>query len=249
MTEQRGYLNGARSELVSARPLAGCSAISAARPPPVARVTIEIRQQPRMVATPARSQQRGMRDAVLESCGSRSDAPNDKSDDRGRAPVPHASMSALAAGCLRLTRVDGEACLSKPYTSDDIVSAPRVVEQMAGSGTVTGPVPRTLLVLTGPTLEIHTSGGEAGEVARLRRQQAALALFGSFTLGEADLGKVLTEAAHVCAEGLGVAFCKKGVIGRAVSRAVDSSPQGRAFIAGQPWSATASGDARVGSAG
>jgi hypothetical protein len=120
---------------------------------------------------------------------------------------------------------------------------------MAGSGTVTGPVPRTLLVLTGPTLEIHTSGGEAGEVARLRRQQAALALFGSFTLGEADLGKVLTEAAHVCAEGLGVAFCKKGVIGRAVSRAVDSSPQGRAFIAGQPWSATASGDARVGSAG
>ena len=67
MTEQRGYLNGARSELVSARPLAGCSAISAARPPPVARVTIEIRQQPRMVATPARSQQRGMRDAVLET--------------------------------------------------------------------------------------------------------------------------------------------------------------------------------------
>jgi two-component sensor histidine kinase/CheY-like chemotaxis protein len=154
----------------------------------------------------------------------------------------------------RLTRADGEACLNKPYTSDDIVSALRVVEQMAGSGTVSGPIPRNLQILSGPTLKINTSDGENGEVARLRRQQAALALFGSFALGEADLGKVLTEAARVCAEGLGVPFCKvcryrsdegdllveagvgwdEGVIGRVVSPANESSPQGRAFITGQP---------------
>ena len=65
---------------------------------------------------------------------------------------------------------------------------------------------------------------------------------------------MLTEAARVCAESLGVQFCKvcryrpgqndppgeagvgwkQGVIGRVVSRADESSPQGRAFITGKP---------------
>ena len=154
----------------------------------------------------------------------------------------------------RLTRADGEACLNKPYTSDDIVSALHVVEQMVGSGTVSGPVPRNLQILTGPTLAIHTTGSEGAEIARLRRQQAALARFGRFALGEPDLGKVLTEAARICAEGLGVPFCKvcryrsdegdllveagagwdEGAIGRIVSRADESSPQGRAFMTAQP---------------
>ncbi len=64
----------------------------------------------------------------------------------------------------------------------------------------------------------------------------------------------MTEAARVCAEGLNVPFCKvcryrpaendllieagygwhAGVIGYVVSRADESSPQGRAFITGQP---------------
>ena len=109
-----------------------------------------------------------------------------------------------------LTRADGEACLNlnNPYTSNDIVSGRRVVEQMAGSDTVSGPVPRNLRSLTGPTLEINAAGSEGGEVARLRRQQAAPARFGSFAPGEADRGKVLTEAARVCAEGLGVPLCR-----------------------------------------
>jgi GAF domain-containing protein len=92
------------------------------------------------------------------------------------------------------------------------------------------------------------------ENKQLRRQQAELASFGKVALAERDLAKVLTEAARVCAECLGVAFCKvcryrpeendllveagvgwhQGVIGRVVSRADESSPQGRAFITGEP---------------
>jgi two-component sensor histidine kinase len=92
------------------------------------------------------------------------------------------------------------------------------------------------------------------QVIKLLRQQKAIANFGSFALRQSDLLKVLTEAARVCAEGLSVPFCKvcryrsdendllieagfgwkPGVFGHVVSRADESSPQGRAFITGQP---------------
>jgi two-component sensor histidine kinase len=92
------------------------------------------------------------------------------------------------------------------------------------------------------------------KVRKLLRQQAAVAGFGSFALRQNDLMTVLTEAARVCADGLSVPFCKvcryrvaendllieagygwqEGVIGHVVSRADDSSPQGHAFITGQP---------------
>jgi two-component sensor histidine kinase len=92
------------------------------------------------------------------------------------------------------------------------------------------------------------------ENQKLIRQQAAIAAFGSFALRQDDLHKVLTEAARVCADGLSVPFCKicryrqfendllieagfgwkQGVIGHIVSRADESSPQGRAFITGKP---------------
>ena len=95
---------------------------------------------------------------------------------------------------------------------------------------------------------------DAARVSRLLRQQAAIARFGSFALNEADLLKVLTEAARVCADGLSVPFCKvcryreaeqdllieagygwrPGVVGHVVSRADQSSPQGRAFVTGEP---------------
>lgn len=91
-------------------------------------------------------------------------------------------------------------------------------------------------------------------IARLLRQQAALASFGSYAFREPDLQKVLTEAARVCADGLDVAFCKvcryreaeddllivaghgwhAGVVGRVVSAADESSPQGRAYTTGEP---------------
>jgi len=97
-------------------------------------------------------------------------------------------------------------------------------------------------------------GDDAAKVRKLLRQQAAIAGFGSFALRQSDLLKVLTEAAKVCAEGLSVPFSKvcryreaendllieagfgwnAGVVGNVVSRADDTSPQGRAFITGQP---------------
>lgn len=95
---------------------------------------------------------------------------------------------------------------------------------------------------------------DATRVSKLLRQQAAIAGFGSFALRQSDLLTVLTEAARVCAEGLSVPFCKvcryrsaendllieaghgwqPGVVGHVVSRADDSSPQGRAFTTGKP---------------
>ena len=45
-------------------------------------------------------------------------------------------------------------------------------------------------------------------VAKLLRQQAALAAFGTFAFRETDLQKILTEAARVCAKSLNVPFCK-----------------------------------------
>jgi two-component sensor histidine kinase len=94
----------------------------------------------------------------------------------------------------------------------------------------------------------------AAEIQTLRRQQAAVAGFGGFALRETDLLTILTEAARICAEGLSVPFCKvcryraeeddllieagfgwqDGVVGYVVSRADQSSPQGRAFITGEP---------------
>eukprot|EP01037_Dinobryon_pediforme_P001918 gene1918-1950_t len=91
-------------------------------------------------------------------------------------------------------------------------------------------------------------------VEKLLRQQAALATFGSFAFGEPDLHKILMEAARICADSLGVPFCKicryreqkndllieagcgwnPGVVGRVISQANETSPQGRAYITGKP---------------
>ena len=156
-----------------------------------------------------------------------------------------------------LTKVDGEALLNKPYRPEDIGRALEIVGQMVSTGEAQKPFPKGFSVLNGLSKSNRARGSgndESDGMMRLRRQQAALAGFGSFALGEGDLGKVLTEAARVCAEGLGVPFCKvcryrsdengllveagvgwhHGVIGRVVSRADETSPQGRAFITGKP---------------
>jgi two-component sensor histidine kinase len=98
------------------------------------------------------------------------------------------------------------------------------------------------------------NGKNATQVRKLLRQQSAIAHFGSFALRESNVLKVLTEAARVCAECLGVPFSKvcryrerendllieaghgwhAGVVGNVVSRADITSPQGRAFITGKP---------------
>jgi two-component sensor histidine kinase/CheY-like chemotaxis protein len=155
-----------------------------------------------------------------------------------------------------LTKADGEAYLSKPYRPGDIVRALELVERAMHTSAAMGPVPKGFHMLERQP-ESKAAGSKdskTSEVKRLRRQQAALAGFGSYALGESDLSKVLTEAARVCAEGLEVPFCKvcryrseendllveagvgwhQGVIGHVVSRADESSPQGRAFITGNP---------------
>ena len=91
-------------------------------------------------------------------------------------------------------------------------------------------------------------------IEKLLRQQAALATFGSFAFRETNLLKILTEAARICAASLDVPFCKVcryraaeddllivagwgwhlGVVGRVVSPADESSPQGRAYVTGKP---------------
>src|SRR3984957_6038378 len=160
-------------------------------------------------------------------------------------------------GHIGLTKADGEACLGKPYRSEDVVRALKIVEEIVSTGEASRPFPKSFFVLEPPSPSAKVSdpgNADSAEVRRLRRQQAALAGFGSFALGEPDLGKVLTEAARVCAEGLEVPFCKvcryrseendllveagvgwhPGVVGCVVSRADESSPQGRAFITGKP---------------
>src|SRR5476649_1428933 len=96
--------------------------------------------------------------------------------------------------------------------------------------------------------------GNPSEIERLRRQQGALADFGTFAFREDDLQKVLTEAARICAQCLDVPFAKicryrpeeddlfvvagcgwRGdVVGIVVSRADETSTQGRAFVTGEP---------------
>jgi two-component sensor histidine kinase/CheY-like chemotaxis protein len=159
---------------------------------------------------------------------------------------------------LGLTKADGDACLRKPYRPADVVRALKIVEQLVDTGAVSQPFPEGFQLLApsaaGARAPAVTDDAAARHIKRLLRQQAALAAFGSFALGESDLGKVLTEAARVCAEGFEVPFCKvcryrpeendllveagvgwhQGVIGCVVSRADASSPQGRAFITGEP---------------
>lgn len=91
-------------------------------------------------------------------------------------------------------------------------------------------------------------------VEKLLMQQAALASFGTFAFRRRDLFEILSEAARICAASLGVPFCKicryreeendllivagagwkAGVVGRVVSQADESSPQGRAYVTGEP---------------
>ncbi len=88
----------------------------------------------------------------------------------------------------------------------------------------------------------------------MRERALALAKFGTFAFSELDLDRILSEAAHICADCLGTSFSKiceyreqekdlrivagygwrSGIIGYATSAADHSSPQGRAFTTGEP---------------
>jgi two-component sensor histidine kinase len=89
---------------------------------------------------------------------------------------------------------------------------------------------------------------------RLLRQRAALAEFGAQALAADDLDRLLSEGARLCAEGLGVPFCKvlehrpgpddllvragvgwrPGVVGAAILPADGGNPGGESFQAARP---------------
>lgn len=92
------------------------------------------------------------------------------------------------------------------------------------------------------------------QLHKLRMRGEALAKFGTFAFSESSLDRILSEAAHICADCLDVPFSKickyrqlekdlqvvagygwkADVVGHATSIADGSSPQGRAFITGEP---------------
>jgi len=96
--------------------------------------------------------------------------------------------------------------------------------------------------------------GMSEDAERLLRQRAALAEFGAEALATDDLDRLLTEGARLCAEGLGVPFCKvlehrpgpgdlivragvgwqPGVVGSAVLPADAGNPGGKSFQAASP---------------
>ncbi len=160
-------------------------------------------------------------------------------------------------GQAALTKSHGEASLAKPFRPEDVIRALEIVEEIVGTGKASRPYPKGFAVLNGSIDSSSTSGAldaAREQVAHLRRQQEALATFGTYALGETDLAKVFAEAARICAGSLGIPFCKicryradendllveagvgwhQGVIGRVVSVADASSPQGRAFSTKEP---------------
>ncbi len=159
---------------------------------------------------------------------------------------------------LGLTKADGDALLVKPYRAEDAIRALRIVEQIVGTEAASRRFPRGFSVLdASPKGAARPDKADieiARENKRLRQQQAQLAKFGSFALGEHDLGSVLMEAARVCTQCLEVFHCAiyryrheenelildagvgwdQGVVGRVVSRADDTTPHGRALIGRVP---------------
>ncbi len=159
------------------------------------------------------------------------------------------------ANDIGLTKADGDALITKPYRPEDILRALKIVEQLVLTGKAQRPFPARFHLLNGsPTERAAELSAKDSEITRLRRQQSLLAKFGGYAFTETNIQSVLTEAARICAESLGVPFCKicryrsdlndllieagvgwnEGVVGQVVSRADMTSPQGRAFITRQP---------------
>jgi two-component sensor histidine kinase/ActR/RegA family two-component response regulator len=169
----------------------------------------------------------------------------------GRMGVLYASGH---VGQMALTKADGQAILSKPYRTEDVIHGLKVVEQIIDTDEATRRCPTGFFVLSDASKSAPVRNAADAELAeqsaRVRRQQAELARFGFFALAERSLGHIFVEAARVCSECFEVPCCtiyryrneendliveagigwNQGVIGRVVSQADNNSPQGRAFI-------------------
>jgi two-component sensor histidine kinase/CheY-like chemotaxis protein len=162
------------------------------------------------------------------------------------------------AGQIALTADDGDACLEKPFALTDLVRALRIVERIAAGDAALPPFPKGFAALRPPRqtpvpecLAATAAGPKAA--GRLRRQ-AAFARFGGAAFRESDPEKILREAVRACARSLGVPFCRiyryrhkendllvaaeigryPQIVGGTARRADRNSPQGRAFVTGEP---------------
>ena len=175
--------------------------------------------------------------------------------DRSAMSVLYATGN---AGQIPLSSDDGEACMTKPYRSSDILRAMKIVEAMAKGDEVRGPFPRGFSVLGSRTAKPSMNNASlvvpVPAIDHLLRQQSALARFGTFALSETSLDVILNEAARICAKCLGVSFCKvcryrsaendfiieagvgwnPGVVGVVVSRADSTTTHGRTFTTQKP---------------
>lgn len=159
---------------------------------------------------------------------------------------------------ITLAGASGDACLSKPFCTTDIVWALEIVQQLVTTGTAESPFPMGFHVLQGASRTATTpapAGSKSGDAFKqLRERQATLARFWNFALFVGGMDDVLTEAAHICAKGLNVPFSSvwryrpaqsnlimtagagwpETVIGRVIAEADASSPPGQAFTTEDP---------------
>ncbi len=155
-----------------------------------------------------------------------------------------------------MAAANGHACLAKPYRAEDLVRSLQIVAEMVATGQASPPFPRQFQLLSSATVlrPDPPVSDDAARIKVLRRQQAAIAGFGSFSLRQSDLLTILTEAARVCAESLLAPFCRicryraaegdllvevaygwpASAVGQVATLVDASSPQGRAFVTGEP---------------
>lgn len=96
----------------------------------------------------------------------------------------------------------GHACLTKPYSSLDLLQSMKIVSDMVAGRPTEPPFPRGFQTLGFPSNGRDPGvNGQSANLRALLLQQAALAGFGSFALREPDLTAILSEAARICADG------------------------------------------------
>jgi two-component sensor histidine kinase/ActR/RegA family two-component response regulator len=177
-------------------------------------------------------------------------------------PADMGVLFATGHGPMNLTKIDGDAVITKPYRTEDIVRSLKIVEDIVRTGDASPPYPKGLTVLIAP----H-EGGSANDpntdqlnsafsdlIKHLRFQQAELARFGTFTRSGANLDAILEEATRVCAACLSTPYCTiyryrsassdfvvqaatgmhRGWIGQVLAPVDDALPQGRCFLADGP---------------
>jgi two-component sensor histidine kinase/CheY-like chemotaxis protein len=142
---------------------------------------------------------------------------------RGRVGILYATGHIDTTG---LTGSDGEACIAKPYRTQDIVRGLEIVQQIVLTGGTSGPLPKGLFVLgvsskgisslsevADPSISDLAASSIAGFpdlVRRLRLQRTELLRFSNYALDERDLDTVMSEATRICAACLGASYAAIG---------------------------------------